>query len=196
MLCFFGHKKPLGGLDRVTMADPSFIPNMKQNWGLYVPTTNVWDQAQLQQVNVNSEEFKLLLVRLYQNINDIAVALNYKDSAIYDTQEFVNGQQFFSNTANQPTKLRPDFRLVINTGTLPAGVTSLTHNLPITATWTFTRIYGTASDSVGFNYYPMPWAGAAGAFISLNVNATQVVINNNSGVNFTSGIVVLEYLKN
>lgn len=178
------------------MPGPSFIPNMQQNWGLYVPTTDVWDQAQLQEVNVNSEEFKLLLVRLYQNVNNIAIALNYKDSAIYDTQEFVNGQVFFSNTPTDNTKFRNDFRFVMNVGALALGVNTFPHNLAVTNTWTWTRLYATATDSVGLQGYPIPWAGAAGAFISIIVNATNVVINNNSGVSFTSCIVVLEYLKN
>jgi hypothetical protein len=178
------------------MPGPSFIPNMQQNWGLYVPTTDVWDQAQIQEVDVNSQEFKLLLVRLYQNINNIAIALNYKDSAIYDTQEFVNGQVFFSNNPMNNTMLRNDFRLVMDVGPLTAGSHSFAHNLTVTSTWTWTRIYATATDSIGLQGFPIPWAGAAGAFISIIVNATNVVINNNSGVNFTSCIVVLEYLKN
>lgn len=178
------------------MPGPSYIANAQQNRGLYVPTTNVWDQSQLQDINVNSDEFKLLLVRLYQNINSIALALNLKDSALYDLQEFVNGQMFFSNTPMDPTKLRNDFRLVMNVGAIVAGVNTFAHNLPVIASWTWTRIYATATDSVGLFGYPIGTGGAAAGIATIFVNATNVVITNNTGVNFTRCIVVLEYLKN
>lgn len=179
------------------MPGPSFIPNTKENRGLYVPTTNVWDQAQLQDINVNSEEFKLLLVRLYQNINSISIALNLKDSALYDTQEFVNGQMFFSNTPMKNNQLRNVFRFVMNFGPIGAGVTSLPHGIPsISNTWIFTRIYGTATDNIGLNFYPIGTGGAAGGVITMQVTATNIVVTNNTGISFTSSIMVLEYLKN
>jgi hypothetical protein len=180
------------------MPGPSFTAQNPKNVGLFVPTTEVWDQAQLVNLNINSEEFRLLFVRLYQNVANIAHVLNLKDSALYDTQEFVNGQKFFSTTPMQPQALRNDFRLVMNIGTLPIGVKPVNHNLLITnpapppnTTWTFTRIYGVASDNVGINFYPIP-----DTTIAISVNATQVVINNTTAINFTSCIVVLEYLKN
>jgi len=176
------------------MPGPSFNAQNPKNVGLFVPTTEIWDQSQLASLNINSEEFRLLLVRLYQNISNIAHTLNLKDSALYDTQEFVNGQKFFSITPGQPQQLRNAFRLTMNIGALPIGVTSVNHNLQINANWVFTRIYGVASDQTGFNYYPIPDSGAA--FISIVVNATQVVINNSTAINFSSCIVVLEYLKN
>lgn len=173
-----------------------FNPQFPKSVGAFVPTTDVWDQANISSLNVNSEEFKLLLIRLLQNISNISNVLNLKESALYDTQQFVTGQLFFSNTEGQPQKFRNSLRLVMNIGALGAGVTTVAHGLTITAAWTFTRIYATASDSIGFNYYPIPWAGAAGGFISIVVNSTNVVINNNSGIAFTSCIVVLEYLQN
>jgi len=180
------------------MPAPSFIPNVVANTGLYVPTTNVWDQSQIQDMNVSGEEFKLLLVRLLQNINNISIVLNLKDSAIYDTQEFVNGKMFFSNTPTDRTKLRNDFRTVLNiTTTIGAGVNTFPHNIAtINANWTFTMIYATATDSVGLNFYPIGTGGAAAGIITINANVANVVITNNTGVNFTSCIVVLEYLKN
>lgn len=167
-----------------------------QNVGLFVPTTDVWDQASISQIDIKSEEFKLLLVRLVQNLSNIANVLNLKESALYDTQVFLTGQLFFSNTPGQPQKLRNAFRLVMNVGALAAGVNTFAHGLTITTTYTFTRIYATASDNIGFNYYPIPWSGAAGGYMSIVVDATNVVIDNNSGVSFTSCIVVLEYLIN
>lgn len=173
-----------------------YLPDVQQNTGLYVGTTNVWEFNQLLTLDVNSEEFKLLLVRLYQNVNDIAVVLNWKDSALYTLTEFIDGQQFFSTTQN-PDDLRSDYRILINVGVLGAGVTTVTHNLNITTAWTFTRIYGTATDNGGGNYYPLPFASAGGANnIELRVDNTNVVITNNSGITFNKCYVILEYLKN
>ncbi len=171
-------------------------PQFPQSLGLFVPTTDVWDQASISQMDVNSEEFRLLLIRLYQNISNISNVLNLKESALYDLKQFVTGQLFFSITNGQPQKLRNAFRLVMNVGPINPGLNTFAHGLIIISSWTFTHIYATASDNIGFNYYPIPWSGAAGAFISIVVNATDVVINNNSGVTFTSCIVVLEYLIN
>lgn len=172
-------------------------PPQQQNTGLYVPTTSVWDMGLISDIDTNSIEFKDLLVRLYQNINNIVLALNVKDSAYYIEEEFVNGQQFFNPASTDPLQLRSDFRKTINIGAVGAGVTTVAHGIPFTTTYTATRIYGTATDSIGLNYYPLPWASAAGATnIELRADGTNVIITNNSGVAFTRCIVVLEYLKN
>lgn len=184
-----------------------FIPNFQNNVGLYIATTDVWEISRLQDIDVNSEEFKLLLVRLYQNVNNIAIALNLKDSALYPLTQFVNGQQFFSTDPNNPNNTRSAFRIVIDVGPLGAGVTTVPHGLPIQtslvdlSTWTFTRIYGAATrpdlnQALG-DYYPLPFASAGGANnIELKANNTNVVITNNSGVNFDRCYVVLEWVKN
>ncbi len=166
------------------------------NTGLYVATTDVWEISRIEQVDVTSDEFKTLLVRLYQNINNIALALNLKDSAYYIQEQFVNGQQFFPATTDAGASYRAAYRIVIDVGALGAGVTTVAHGLTITAEWTFTRIYGTATDNTLGNYYPIPFAGAAGAYISLRVDNTNVVIDNNSGVTFNKCLVILEFLKN
>lgn len=174
----------------------AYIPEQLQNTGLYVQTTQVWELAQIANSKDISPDLKELLVRLYQQINNIALALNQKDSALYLNQEFVNSQNYFNLVSTNPLDLRPVFRIVINIGALAAGVTNTAHGLTITNTWKFTRIYGAASNTATSNYYPLPFAGAAGNNIELRVNAANVVINNNSGVVFTDCYVVLEYLKN
>lgn len=173
-----------------------YIPDQQINTGSFIPTTNVWDVSQIYETDIGSPEFKELFVRLYQNVNNIVLALNTKDSAFYLTEQFVNGQVFTNiNDLNQ-LELRPAFRLFVNIGPLPGGVTTVAHGLSITNTWKFTRIYGVASDTIGFNYYPLPWASAAGATnIELKVNATNVVITNNSGINFNFCYVILEFVK-
>lgn len=173
-------------------------------YGSFVPTNLIWDVQQLYQVDVTSPEFKELLVRLYQNVNNISLILNIKDTGMYNTNEFVNGQLYFSNPANNSSTaaspaLRQVYRKVINFGQLPnAGSTSVAHNIPTNGMLTFTRIYAAASDTSGLNYIPIPYASASGTTnIELSVNSTDVTITTASNrSNFTVCYVILEYLKN
>jgi len=148
-----------------------------------------------------------LIVQLYQNVNNIALALNAKvtglyplntlNGASYTQQEFVNGKVFPSPDINNPNNTRSNFTqsyLVRNVG---AGVTTIAHNLPITSAWTFTQAYGMANDTVGFRYLPIAFASAGGANnIELRVNATNIVLTNNSGISFNIVYLFVEYLKN
>lgn len=177
--------------------------NQGTNRGLYIPSTNVWDVSQLYSIEVTDPAFKELLVRLYQNVNNIVLALNLKDSAYYDRNEFVNGQMFFPNPANtsnttQGPVYRNVYRLVINFGALPNTATkSIAHNIPITTAYTFTRIYATASDTTNRAYIPIPYASPTDANeIEINVDATNVNITTGSDrTAYTVCYVVLEYLK-
>jgi len=171
-------------------------------YGAFIATTSVWDVQQIYTTDITTPEFKELLVRLYQNINNIAIVLNLKDTGMYPITEYVNGQLFFPNPANSSATTgaanpiqRQVLRKVINFGALGAGATSVNHNIIINAAYTFTRIYGVASDTTTNNYYPLPFASAGGANnIELRVSATQVIITNNSGIAFNFCYVILEYL--
>lgn len=170
---------------------------LQQNAGSYIATTTILDVAQLQSVDVNSPEFKELLVRLYQTVNDIALALNTKDSAFYTMQEFVNGQVFFNLLTNDFVDLRSDFRMVVNIGAVAdSSAKPIAHNIAFTSTYTATRIYAAGTDSTGLNYYAIPYLGTSGNNISIDVTSTNVVITNNSGTDLTRCIAVIEYLKN
>lgn len=174
----------------------AYIPDQQINTGNFVTTTQVWDVSRLYEVDIQSPEFKELLVRLYQQINNIALSLNLKDTGYYLLEEFVTSGQLFNATSNDPLQNRPIFRRTVNMGALPAGVTTVAHGLTITAAWRFIKILGAASDTVGFNYYPLPFASAGGATnIEVRVTATNVVVTNNSGIAFTNAIVILEYVK-
>lgn len=172
------------------------------NPGLFIPTTSVFDIELMRKADVNSHEFKELLVRLYQNVNNIALALNQKDSGLYYQEEFVTGQVYFPNpslsstTQQQPTP-RPVFRKVINFGSLPnTGSTSVAHGLTVTANFSFTRIYGAATDP-STSFIPLPYASPTDADnIELSVDATNVTITTGSDrTGYTTCYVVLEYLK-
>jgi hypothetical protein len=169
------------------------------NVGAFVPTTNIWDIPELNKVDPNSRE---LFVRLYQNLNLIATNINIRDAGLYYTSEFVNGQQFFPNPAYTSLsavtpEVRQVIRLVINFGALPNAATkSVAHGITITSSYTFTRIYATASDTTGLTYLPIPYASAvANNVIELSVDAVNVNIT--TGINRTNYnvcYVILEYL--
>jgi len=175
----------------------AYIPGQQINTGSYVPTTNIWDVTQLYDVEVNSPEFKELLVRLYQNVNNIAVALNTKVTGYYIDQEFVSGKLFYNPLAdpNDPMQLRPGFIKTINTGALGAGITAVNHDIAVTNTFQWMFISGAATDTGTLVGYPLPFASAAGNNIEVTVTSTQIVIDNNSGVTFSHSQVTLEYCK-
>lgn len=168
------------------------------NAGLYLPTNFIWDINLLQDTKLDSPQFKELLVRLYQNINSMCLAINLKDSAYYTQEEFLNGQVFFPNpSANRGQ--RQAFRTTINFGQLPNnGVISIAHNINIGAPFSFTRIYGAASNQTGNSYIPLPYASSNGTDnIQLDVDATNVSITTTADYSaYTITYVVLEYLKN
>lgn len=180
------------------------MPNPEQV-GSFVPTTNIWADAQrVATVELNSTEYRQLLVNLYQNVGLIATALNTKDTGYYNTSNFVNGQIFFPAPGlNSATQLRPTFRQVfrqvVNFGALPnAAAKSVAHNIPVTNIVTFTRIYATASDTTGNTYIPIPYVDVVtpGNNIQIDVDIANVTIT--TGVDYTNyGVcyVVLEYLK-
>jgi len=174
-----------------------------QTFGFLIPTTNVWDVSEIYQVDVKSDEFKELLVRLYQNLNNMATSVNIRDAGYYDVNELLNGQSYFPNPLlNSATMSAPSFRSVyrkvINWGALPnTGTTSVPHGITCSANTSFTRIYGSSTDPVGLNYIPIPYASPTLANnIELKVDATNVTIITGSNRSaFTITYVILEYLQ-
>lgn len=176
-----------------------FLPNQQQNTGLYVGTTQVWDVAQLYEIDITSPEFKELLVRLYQQINNIATALNLKDTGMYFPQEIVNGQTFFPTDVVDFNTNRTVYRTLVITGALAnAGTTATAHNIEVDANTTWTRIYGAATKrSVAYDGIPLPYASPTlNQNISVHVDATFVYITTAIDYSaYTTSFVVLEYLK-
>lgn len=178
-------------------------PTQATQFGVFLPTTEVWDVSEIYSTEVTSPEFKELLVRMYQNLNRMALSINVRDAGYYATQEFVNGQQYFQNPAlsggsSQYPAFRQVFRKIINFGALPnAASKSVAHNITVNNAFTFTRIYATASDTTGHNYIPIPYASPVLANnIELKVDATNVtIITGSNRTNFNVCYVVLEYIK-
>lgn len=178
--------------------------NINSQFGAFVPTTDVYDIYNIPPVDINSDEFKLFLVRLRQSINNIALLLNIKDTGYYLPAEFINGQLFFPNpdgTVTAPDKkatvYRQVYRIVVNFGALPNAATkSVAHNIgDINSQFTFTRIYGAASNTTGLNYIPIPTSQALGE-IYITVDATNVNITTAYDASaFNMCYVILEYIK-
>ncbi len=170
--------------------------------GAFVPTTNIWDPSEILSTEVTSPEFKELLVRLYQNLKDMSESINIRDAGYYAREEFVNGQIFFPNpslssTTAQVPDFRQVFRKVINFGGLPnSGTTSIAHGLTITSGFSFTRIYGCATDP-STSFIPIPFASPTDAEnIKITVDTTNVNITTGSDrTGYTTTYCVLEYIK-
>ena len=195
--------------------------------GSYVATSNVLDIQNLDKIkSLDSPEFKIFLSRLRNIINNISISNNGKVSGYYPLFEFVTGKNFFPNPSiaaiNNPP-LRPAYITTINFGALPNNTTkSVAHGLTIGSTWSFTRIFGTASDSTGNSYIGIPFAdnttSSTGTLdlstikwedtsasvtstgtsdsISIEVDTTNVNITTTSDKTaYTTCYVFLEYLK-
>lgn len=149
--------------------------------------------SQYTNYELDDEEIRLQLTR---RDTQIAIALNLKENGIYETVETQDGEQWFGRTDNR--KKRFGFRKVFvvpaiaagaNTGALPHGITGFT-------TITFTHIYGTCT-TAGNLWKPIPHASVvANGNIEVQVTTTTYTIFNGAGSTaITSGILVLEYLK-
>ena len=177
------------------------------NTGLFVPTTDNYDLNKLEGKDLGSVEFKQFMIKLMQRTNQIALALNLKDSAMYYQEEFVNGQTFFpdpalSSTTPQTPTPRQVFRLVLSIGALPnAGTKTVPHGIAISNIFTFTRIYGCASSTVSRDYIPLPFVDVSGTILAgsteLSVDQTNIYVTTaGNGTTFDTTYIILEYLKN
>ena len=83
--------------------------------GIFLGTTQIWDVNDVKNADA-SDSLKELLIRMYQNLGNMATAINAKESAVYDTQEFVTGKVYFSNpNLSSKTVQSPRQRQVIRT---------------------------------------------------------------------------------
>ena len=174
------------------------LMNIQNNTGLFVPSTNVWEIQSLQENKDVSPALKEVLVRLYQNINAIEVALNLKDSGYYKTFEFLNGQTFFSNSSNPDVTGRQIYRMVVVTGGLPNATSkTVPHGIGFTNGCSVTRVYGCATDNVTMAYIPLPYSSPTlNKNIELSIDRTNVTIT--TGINMTAytiSYVIIEYVK-
>lgn len=171
--------------------------------GTYLPTTQIWDVVDIQSMSVSSEEFKELIIRLYQNLNVMANVINGKEYAKYDTLEGSNNQMFFPNPAYTPTtnmapQWRNVYRTVVNFGALPnAGTKAVAHNITINKFFSVTRMYGASTDPVGVVFIPLPYSSPTlNENIVLFADDTNVTVTTDIDYSaYTTTYIVLEYIK-
>lgn len=175
--------------------------NLQNNIGLFIPTTNIYEIEDIQTKGLDKELIRNILVHLYQDMNSVALALNLKDSAYYFDQEFMNGQVLFPNpnVINANLSGRQIFRTVINFGALPdTSIKSYPHNIQITNSTTFTRIYATASNPIEFSYLPIPYVSSTSVAYNIEISVDSVYVNITTGIDqsaYTTTYVILEYVK-
>lgn len=151
----------------------------------YLPTSRVFEVD-------DDQELKLILNSSY---TDTANAVNLREIAQYDQVELLTGQKFFTPGNNQVK--RESFRRVYDFAGVAAGAT-LTFAHGLTGVTLYTRIYGAVVTAV-VDYRPVPWASATLVTDQIQirvVGANVEIVNGATAPAITSGIVVLEYLKN
>jgi len=176
--------------------------------GVYIPTTQVWDVTEIHEIDVTKPEFKELLVRMYQNLNSMSMAIGTKESSFYSTLETVKGQAFNPRIADTDTTIsnpesRQVFNKVVNFGALPNTATkSVAHDITTNVGFSFTRIYGCATkpdaNPANFRAIPIPYVdpGVLANGILLNVDGTNVNITTAADYSaYTVTYVILEYIK-
>jgi len=177
--------------------------------GAYVPTTNVYDQQNIYDLDVNSQDFKEFLVKLRQSINDVANVLNIKDTGYYPDQPFACGQSWFQSFTTAPNpqpsniNMRPVMRQTYNCGPLPDGtvnpLSQIAHGIIINGTHPirFTRIFGTANDINNYFFLPLPYVSADNTnpveiFVDdTNINIVTRAVNMS---NFSITYITLEWI--
>lgn len=173
------------------------MPNKIQNTGSFIPTSFSWELSQLQDTELDPK-LKSLMVRLYQNLNLMAIALNTKDTGLYYPMEFVCGQQYFPSATNQLNSPRQVFRKIIDFGALPNTATkSVAHGVTINANTSITRIYGAAT-TPSTSFIPLPFASPTALIdnIQLDMDATNInVTTGKDQTAYTTCYIIIEFLQ-
>jgi len=179
--------------------------SVNDRFGAFLPTTTIFEIEDIQNISINSPEFKDFLIRLRQSVNNLSLMVNIKETAIYDPTEIVSGKVWFpdpaltSKTPKKPIQ-RQGFRKVIDFGSLPnTGTKSVAHGItfPSPDTYQAIEIYGTATDPTSSTNIPLPYASPVLANnIELRVDATNIIITTGSDrTSFTKSSVVFEFIK-
>lgn len=141
------------------------------------------------------DEPKQMLIRLQGYLREISLKVNIRQLGFYEDIETPAGQAFFS--VDDTSQKRLSFRKVFQFGPIVAGTTlNIIHGLGTVSL--FTNIYGTILTAVPDNR-PLPYVDEAVVTNQVSVKivgANIVIINGATAPNITSGIVILEYLKN
>ena len=138
------------------------------------------------------DRFLVIFDLLYKRI---ANSVNSKEGGLFSLTEVAAFMQYY--TAN-PNQFRPVYRIVIDFGALPnAGSKSVVHNLQVTNTFRWVRIYGAATDPTALSGISLDRSSPTlNENIKVDVDATNVTITTAIDYSsYTSAQVVLEYTK-
>lgn len=183
------------------------MSNRLGDQGMFLPTTETFEATDTEELNK----------QIANVINAHALVINQKDSGFYETDtpqggsaanplSFVSGQTFFPNPtplSGQPNNIRRDvFRKVINFGALPNATTkSVAHNITVNSNYSFTRIYGTATNPTAgagaVRFIPLPYSSTAALTNNIELWLTNTNVSIRTGINrsaFTLCYVVLEWI--
>lgn len=147
-----------------------------------------------------SEDDDQFLIQITNRDRDIARHINIREIASYDMVDLPTGQQWF--TAGNPQIKRGGFRKVIPFGAYSPGTNNtIAHG--IIGIVTFTLIIGTALTTTdigtGLITLPLPYVNVTNVTAGIDLKADPVNIYLDVGAasfTLTSGLVILEYLKN
>jgi len=148
------------------------------------------------QENVNfSDDFNLFLEQITRYYRDIARKVNEKEKGMYPQEiEILTSQKYY--TAGNPRTYRSVFRKVFPITAIAAGATlNIAHG--ITGFIELVDLYGTCITNV-IDYRPIPFASvvAANQGIQILLAGANISITNGAAApNITSGICVVEYVK-
>jgi hypothetical protein len=152
------------------------------------PSTGNTYVNQYTNYEMTQEELRTLLTR---RDTQLSTSLNLKTNGIYETVELQNGEQFFTVGNTSPKRFVFRKVLEIPATSLPIAAPGTSGAVPhgITGVTLFTRIYGiavTAGD----------WRPIPNSDIKIVVTPiTYTITNEATSAAITSGIVILEYVK-
>jgi hypothetical protein len=169
---------------------------MPQLDGPFIQTTNVFDVIDARDLDTSSEDFKQLIIRLSQQVNDIAIQLNKKVHGDYSLIAYANGRTLYPEVPGGNE--RGTGFVTIDFGALPnAGMKSIAHNIVFNADTRITYLYAVANNPTIPKGLPIPYVDvttAGASNIELNIDNTNVNITDTidlSAYRFTT--VFVEY---
>lgn len=177
----------------------------KASTGLFLPTTDIISTGSLNK-EVTPEAFREAMFAIIRAFNESNSVINKKDSGLYVQEEFINGQLFFPDpTLSSTTSTAPQYRQAFRrtykiAALLNAAPLQIPHLLGPTASYSVTRLYGTANELSINAGIPLPYVDVSGVLacgsIELRIDATNIYITPTGDArNFVTNYVVIEYLK-
>lgn len=163
--------------------------------GMFVPVAQPIDSEIINDNEKLDQDLKQILIRINETFDWHSQAINLKDTGVYNIQEFITGQVYFSNPPTDP--LRQASRIAVDFGALPNNAPkSVAHNMRFTNNTTFVCIYATATDQTNLLAFPISMvATTSGNTTDISVDATNVTITTNWNATTYTCMVVLEYIR-